>query len=177
MNVISHPWEQQPEETHKSWMAFCTYRDLGFYRSYEKARIKLGKNQYYLKWLQQWSARFDWVVRARAYDVYLEKKAREAFEESLLKEQLELKKDELKTTKALFRFANRVIAEANASTIVDEEGNSTVFINSLAAKMAYLTEVASRVRRRALNMPLEPQSTEGEKGQLESIAEALNNAD
>lgn len=58
-------WERQEGETPRAYEAFCIYRDLGPNRSIAKTVQKLGKNK---TTLEQWSAKYEWVKRATAWD-------------------------------------------------------------------------------------------------------------
>lgn len=68
------PWEQQPGESAKAFEAFATYRDLGAERSVRKVSQKLAKN---LTTIKDWSVKWSWVERSRAYDRELDRQARE----------------------------------------------------------------------------------------------------
>lgn len=59
------PWDPQPGESARAFQAFVAYRDLGPDRSLTKAGEMLGKNT---TTIGQWSSKFGWVERARAWD-------------------------------------------------------------------------------------------------------------
>ena len=80
---MSELWERQPGESTKAYAAFCVYRDLGTERSLEKAGQTLDKPRT-RKWLGEWSAKYNWLERAMAYDDYLERKKREEKEKAIL---------------------------------------------------------------------------------------------
>lgn len=67
------PWEQQPGESAKAFEAFAAYRDMGAERSVRKVAQKLSKSATQIK---EWSAKWRWVERSRAYDRELDKQAR-----------------------------------------------------------------------------------------------------
>ena len=76
-------WERLPGESSKAYEAFCIYRDLGVDRSIEKtakSRLKPGS----FSWLRNWSSKYNWVERARAYDDYLEREKRKEQEKAIL---------------------------------------------------------------------------------------------
>lgn len=58
-------WERQPEETTKAYEAFCAYRDMGSDRTLAKVGEQLGKSD---ALMERWSAKYDWVKRAAAWD-------------------------------------------------------------------------------------------------------------
>ena len=64
-------------ETHKAWLAFCTYRDLGRNRSLDKAWQQVtGKNGRHARHWAVWSSKNYWVSRCQAYDNAVMKEAR-----------------------------------------------------------------------------------------------------
>lgn len=70
-------WDIQFDETAKAYNAFALYRDLLDRRSLSKVASKLGVSQ---QALVKWSVPNRWVERAEAYDLYLDRKWREARE-------------------------------------------------------------------------------------------------
>lgn len=62
------PWEPQGE-TMTAYAAFTEYRDMGSERSLDAVRRKLGKSQ---ALMERWSSRWQWVERAKAYDMHLD---------------------------------------------------------------------------------------------------------
>lgn len=81
---ITQIWDRQPSETPKSWRGFCTYRDMGIGRSLPKTAAALEQKD--ISSLKSWSARFDWVARANAYDTQLESQRRSALVEASTQE-------------------------------------------------------------------------------------------
>jgi len=79
---MSELWDRQPGESTKAYAAFCVYRDLGTERSLEKAGQMLDKPRT-RKWLGEWSAKYKWVERAKAYDDYVEKLKRKEKEKAI----------------------------------------------------------------------------------------------
>ena len=73
MEAEYQPWEQQDGESAKAFEAFATYRDLGAERSIAKTGQKLHKN---LTTLGEWSVKWKWVERCRAYDREMDRQAR-----------------------------------------------------------------------------------------------------
>lgn len=70
-------YEPIPKETHKAWLAFCVYRDMGWDRSLDKAwRQETGKDGRHARHWATWSAKNHWVSRCRAYDNAVMKEAR-----------------------------------------------------------------------------------------------------
>lgn len=76
--------ERIPGEGARAFNAFLAYRDLGPERSIDKAyRVATQQQESSRRasgtWMN-WAAQFEWVERARAYDGYLEAKARRSRE-------------------------------------------------------------------------------------------------
>ena len=69
-NPKSKPYDRQPNETDKSWAAFCIYRDMGRDRSLAKLQQERGdkgdKNIQSI--LFKWSVKHSWVKRCSAFD-------------------------------------------------------------------------------------------------------------
>lgn len=67
-------WEQQPGESAKAFEAFAVYRNMGAERSLRKLTQKLHKN---LTTIRDWSIKWNWQERVRAYDYDLDRQAHE----------------------------------------------------------------------------------------------------
>ncbi len=59
------PWDHQDGETSEGFQAFAVYRDLGPDRSLTMAAPEAGYSRTQMK---EFSRKYDWVVRARAWD-------------------------------------------------------------------------------------------------------------
>ena len=80
--VTRRYYEPIPGETHKAWLAFCVYRDMGVYRSLDKAwQQATGKQGRHSRHWARWSAQNYWVSRTQAYDRAIMKQARRKAEE------------------------------------------------------------------------------------------------
>ena len=65
-----HAWQQQPGETDKAFRAFIAYRNLEpEERSLARVVSELGKSR---SLMEQWSSKWSWVERARAWDNHQE---------------------------------------------------------------------------------------------------------
>ena len=65
-NPKSKPYDRQPNETDKSWAAFCIYRDMGRDRTLLKVSKELGHSAGII--VQKWSMKYAWVNRCSAFD-------------------------------------------------------------------------------------------------------------
>lgn len=74
------PWERQYGETHKAFLAFSIYRDLGEKRSIPVAARKYGKGE---SLVGRWCFKWRWQDRATAWQSELDRVAREAQREEI----------------------------------------------------------------------------------------------
>jgi hypothetical protein len=77
--VIPEPdlWERQPREPDRAWDAFRIYRDLGpDQRSLNRVRSEIGKAY---SNVSEWSGRWEWVKRCRAWDAFVDEQKRLEF--------------------------------------------------------------------------------------------------
>ena len=68
-------FDRQPDEPNLAWDGFVAYRDLGLERSLAKAAAVIKKSK---SLLDDWSARWGWVVRATAWDREVDQRKRAA---------------------------------------------------------------------------------------------------
>jgi hypothetical protein len=66
------PWKRLPDESSKAYHAFCLYLWDGHWRSMSKVADALGKGFSYENQLWKWSAKFNWLDRAQAFDTYVD---------------------------------------------------------------------------------------------------------
>jgi len=71
-NAEAVPWERLPDETNIAYHAFCHYLRQGHWRSMRKVADVLGKGVSYENQLWKWSAKFNWLNRAQAFDTYVD---------------------------------------------------------------------------------------------------------
>lgn len=64
-----HPWMRQPNEGTAPYEAFRVYLNQGAARSHPKVCEEVGKSR---QLITDWSAKWNWVERCRAFDVHLE---------------------------------------------------------------------------------------------------------
>lgn len=80
--VTNRYYEPIPGETHKAWLAFCLYRDMGDRRSLDKAWQQVtGKEGRHARHWATWSVKNHWVRRCEAYDNAVVKRARRQVED------------------------------------------------------------------------------------------------
>ena len=119
--------ERLPQESMKAYAAFCAYRDLGPDRSMAKAGEVLGKSQ---GLMEGWSAAYDWVKRATAWDDEQDRVARKA-------QMDEIKKMRVRHAK----IAQKALDKVSAAL---DKVNPDAMTN---ADMARLMDVASKLER------------------------------
>ena len=77
------PWRQRPGESARAYAAAWAYIEMGAGRSHSAVAAKLGTHD---SQIARWSTRWDWVVRAEAFDAHLVTKAQKAIEEAAQRE-------------------------------------------------------------------------------------------
>jgi hypothetical protein len=107
---------RQRKETSKAFEAFQLYRDLGPERSLAKVGQQLGKST---TLMERWSQKWNWVVRAAAWDEVQDRRIQEA----QLKAIAEMKERHAKMggilqTKALEGLANLVPSQLKPNTLL-----------------------------------------------------------
>lgn len=140
MGSNDHPWDMRPDESDNAFQAFATYRDLGAMRSIRAAGEQLGKNRVTL---EQWSSKFDWPNRAKAYDKWMDQQATQAW--------ADLRRQQVEQTNAL---ANLLTLRA-IQRVADTEGKAIPHDAIRAA------EVAAKIQSQAMG-DVKP-DTQGEK--------------
>ncbi|MFN7137723.1 MAG: hypothetical protein ACK4UN_00110, partial [Limisphaerales bacterium] len=70
-------FEQQPRESAKAYAAFREYLEMGAERSMAAVAKKLAKSE---QLIRRWGAKYDWLVRVRAYNAHLAETERLAIE-------------------------------------------------------------------------------------------------
>lgn len=77
------PWDRREGESSRAYAAFVAYRDMGAARSLDAVYRKLYKPQQSTGraagFINDWSADWDWVARARAWDDHVERARQDAF--------------------------------------------------------------------------------------------------
>jgi len=160
--ILANSWDRQEEESAAAYAAFCIYRDLGASRSVDSAaaasRQATGKPQANKKnrapdvWFS-WSSRFQWVARARAYDVYLEQRARGLREAEHMKE-LEQYRDQARKGAATLWIARNKLME-RLTRRLDNINPDQIDVEKLPSFMravAYVTEVALNTQAEAIGV-------------------------
>lgn len=98
-------WSKQPKESDRAYQAFTVYRDMGAERSLDKAYVLLWtqKHQNTTKtapkeaprhW-SEWSSKFAWVERAKAFDAHLDAQLQRQFEDELILKRQQVIRQEL----------------------------------------------------------------------------------
>lgn len=105
--------ERLPEETPRAYQARVDYITAGPSRSLEKLRQQIGKGS--VRYLEQWSSRFDWVECARKYD---EAAAHLVTQEALEQYRADLEAHRKKASEAgqaLYQVAGQLLKKVNAA--------------------------------------------------------------
>jgi len=79
-NAPPEVWERQEGETAQAFQAFAAYRDMGAERSLAKVAQKVGKSK---PLMERWSRRWQWVIRAEAWDDEMDRQVRRELEKGI----------------------------------------------------------------------------------------------
>jgi len=140
-NVDSPIWEQRNDETTRAYEGFAIYRSLGPQRSAAKVGRKLGKSR---ALIERWSARHEWVNRARVYDAAIGK---------------EVAQDEKSAT---IRMNRRHIEESQrAQDLILKRLDKIRPEDLTPSDVIRWLDVATRIERRCMGLD-EPPKTEGQ---------------
>jgi len=134
-------WERQPRESDKAWAAFCYYRDMEP-RSTRKAAVALGKSG---SMVSQWSHRWRWQDRIRAWDNHLNG----IYQAEREKAQKEMAKNHIKLAKGVQAKVAQRLQSLQPQDIS-------------AGEMGRLLDVAVKIERLASGVPTEHTKTEVE---------------
>lgn len=110
MSVASSWANMLPGESAKAFQAFAIYRDLGPDRSLERTAQALSKSS---RVLAEWSGKYDWTARARAFDEASAAKASIIALESAA----DVRARQAKHAKAIQLRAMQTIANANPALV------------------------------------------------------------
>jgi hypothetical protein len=99
--AIKQPFDRLEGESSKAFEAFSVYRDLGVNRSTEQVAQRLSKS---IAIIQRWSGLHNWVVRATAYDDYIDAEARKKLDRNAIKRKAKMLERHANTGRALQAF-------------------------------------------------------------------------
>ena len=117
MNKI---YDRQPNDTDKSWLAFCKYRDMGGDRTVEKVRLECGYRS--VRKLELWSSKYSWVKRVRAFDDDELQTESIALQKLRLERRLQLERDAWTRRDKLIKKADFILSIPLVSKFVTEDG-------------------------------------------------------
>lgn len=100
------PYDRQPNETDKSWAAFCMYRDMGRDRTLDKVRLKLEHTANVI--VSRWSTKHRWVARCSAFDDDELERESIALQKLRLSRRLQMEKDAWNRRDKLIKKADMI---------------------------------------------------------------------
>ena len=110
------PWERLPDESTEAYEAFKVYRDMEGKRSQNRVGEKLGKSD---TLMSRWSADYDWVKRAQAWDDEVEREASKNLLKEIAKMRARQRKQALKMQLKGLDLLNGInVGDAKLSEIV-----------------------------------------------------------
>ena len=129
-------WERQPFESSRAYTYFCLYRDMPqLERSVKSVAEKVGKS---VRTMWDISSKWDWLNRAEAYDLHMQRKALAVQEKARL---------EMAERQAREGMTLQSIAMAGVQKLVDEKGQ--VKADLTPTEIARLLETGVKIERLA----------------------------
>ena len=131
----SLPWSRQHNESPKAYAAFTIYRDLGQYRSYDKAIVIANKKPSARRYWARWASKYKWVERAQLYDTHMD-------EINLQKKEEEVIKMAERHAKIALAFQSKVVKRLESIQPEDLNARETVRWFALATKIERISRGA-----------------------------------
>ncbi len=109
------PWERQPCDTDRRWLAFQVYRDQNPPRSLRRALDLLrrlhSERSWYIRTIEQWSADDAWVDRVHLYDRYLDRQRHEVVLDALAEDARDVANRHCQIARDAYEAAHSVVRE------------------------------------------------------------------
>lgn len=119
-NSKSKPYDRQPNETDKSWAAFCIYRDMGRERTLAKAQKECNYKSCYN--LFQWSSKYKWSNRCSAFDDDESERVSIALQNERLERRLQMERDAWNRRDKLIKKADTIARVPLLKPEMSEDG-------------------------------------------------------
>lgn len=116
----SKPYDRQPNETDKSWAAFCVYRDMGRERTAKKVQLECNYKQPSI--IQQWCLKHNWVARCSAFDDDELEKQSIALQKERLNRRLQMERDAWNRRDKLIKKADTIARVPLLKPEMSEDG-------------------------------------------------------
>lgn len=104
-------YDRLPKESARAYEAFKAYCDLGAERSLRRAGQKLSKNH---TTVSDWSKKYNWVGRARAWDAAADERERKAKDDAMKKEADKWAKRQMSVREDRWTLGDELLAKAKA---------------------------------------------------------------
>jgi hypothetical protein len=147
-------WKQHGDEPSQAFQAFTLYRDMGAARTLKAICEKLDRPDGYLRQIEKWSSEFEWVIRARSYDAYLDELARREREAAWKSRASQHLEDEWQARDKLLKRANEMLEHPTTQKVIDSDEGVTVIepANWNARDIAMFFDAASKLGRKATGL-------------------------
>ncbi len=141
-NIEIEEWERQPFESSRAYSYFCLYRNTDqLERSVKKVAEKVGRS---VRMMWDLSSKWDWLKRAEAYDLHMQRLKQAAQE----KARIEMAERQAKEGTTL-----QNIAMGGIKNLLDEKGQVRKDIEMTPSVIARLLEVGVKIERLARGEP------------------------
>ena len=131
-------WERQPFESMRAYSYFCLYRDMeSLERSVKKVAEKVGRS---VRMMWDLSSKWDWLKRAEAYDLHMQRLKLAAQEKARI---------EMAERQAREGTTLQNIAMGGVKNLLDEKGQVRKDVEMTPSVIARLLEVGVKIERLA----------------------------
>lgn len=151
-DALPKPWERQEQESAQAFQAFTMYRDMGAERSLAKVAQKVGKSK---ALMERWSRRWQWVIRADAWDDEVDRQSRKELQKGIT----EMRKNHVGIAKAMLVKALQALQKMPSDELAPKDISTMV---DVAAKL-------ERISRGEVTERTEGKQTIAGKVQTESV--------
>lgn len=168
-------WTLTEGETPKAYTAFCLYRDMGPERSFRKLVTVLGRPHGYLRTIEAWSKKYNWVVRAKSYDLrneHVKDDAKVAViidqQQLLMERRTALKETGWELASSLFEKARQMLAFPITRVSRETKDNGKTLITNIepakwtVKDIARMADIANKIARLSVDLPTEILDITGE---------------
>jgi hypothetical protein len=156
------PWEQQPGETERAFLAFFRYLALGDTRSLAKLQEQLGLKGRTKAQLGQWSTKHDWVSRCNAWTQHMMQEHTKAAELAIADVAVDWARRQRDLRERELELANKALRVVELW--VDDILRKGKAPRMRAAEAAKLLDIASRVGRLATGLHTQREEVSGVDG-------------
>lgn len=165
-------WTLMVGETKRAYEAFAIYRDMGFERSHKKLRLHLGRPEGYTRTIEHWSKKYNWIIRARAWDEHIAQVKDQATTAIIVDNQTlwlqrreQVRETGYEIAAKLFEKAQQMLQFPITRVTKEEEGQDSKgrYVNKITIEpvkwsirdIGRLADIANKIARLTVDLPTE----------------------